>query len=76
MTNDAVNSLEQAFEKVRYYVQRWKIERFHYVLKNGCALEYGENEDADIDVFGDSGVYYEPHLYSAGKPLPAVHDTV
>ncbi|MDR1902613.1 MAG: hypothetical protein LBQ88_10070 [Treponema sp.] len=23
MTNDEVNSVEQAFEKVRYYVQRW-----------------------------------------------------
>jgi hypothetical protein len=39
MTNDEVNTLEQAFEKVRYYVQRWKIERFHYVLKSGCAIE-------------------------------------
>jgi hypothetical protein len=26
MTNEEVNTVEQAFEKVRYYVQRWKIE--------------------------------------------------
>jgi len=24
---------------VQYYVQRWKIERFHYILKNGCKVE-------------------------------------
>jgi hypothetical protein len=39
ITNDAVTSVEDAFEKVGYYVQRWKIERFHYVLKSGCQVE-------------------------------------
>jgi hypothetical protein len=24
---------------VGYYMQRWKIERFHYVLKSGCGIE-------------------------------------
>jgi hypothetical protein len=24
---------------VGYSIQRWKIERFHYVLKSGCAIE-------------------------------------
>jgi hypothetical protein len=24
---------------VGYYIQRWKIERFHYVLKSGCEIE-------------------------------------
>jgi hypothetical protein len=39
MTNEEVTSTEEACEKVGYYIQRWKIERFHYVLKNGCNIE-------------------------------------
>jgi hypothetical protein len=38
-TSEPVNSVEEACEYVGYYVQRWKIERFHYVLKSGCAIE-------------------------------------
>jgi hypothetical protein len=42
MTNEEVESDEAAYEKVGYYIQRWKIrkrslrERFHHVLKSGC----------------------------------------
>ena len=39
MTNESVERFEAAYEKVRWYTQRWKIERFHYVLKSGCAVE-------------------------------------
>jgi hypothetical protein len=39
MTNGAVDSFESAYDKVCWYTQRWKIERFHYVLKSGCAVE-------------------------------------
>jgi hypothetical protein len=39
MTNEAVDSGEEAYEKVGYYIQRWKIERFHFVLKSGCRVE-------------------------------------
>jgi hypothetical protein len=82
MTNDEVNSEEQAFEKVRYYVQRWKTGMFHHALKSGCAIEKLQERDmektktADIDAFGNSGVYYEPDVYSADKPRTAVYDTV
>jgi len=38
-TNEEINSVEKAFEYVGYYVQRWKIERFHHVLKSGCKVE-------------------------------------
>jgi hypothetical protein len=34
-----VESLEVAIECVEYYRQRWVIERFHYTLKSGCAIE-------------------------------------
>jgi len=39
MTSEPVETVEAAYEKVFYYTQRWKIERFHYVLKSGCAVE-------------------------------------
>ncbi|MDR2552162.1 MAG: hypothetical protein LBD31_03215 [Treponema sp.] len=39
LTNGTVDSFEAAYEKVCWYTQRWKIERFHYVLKSGCAVE-------------------------------------
>jgi hypothetical protein len=39
LTTLKVNTLEEAFEKVQWYKQRWKIERFHFVLKSGCKVE-------------------------------------
>ncbi|GHT60214.1 IS4 family transposase [Spirochaetia bacterium] len=38
-TTEPVTTPEEAYEKVGYYIQRWKIERFHYVLKSGCVIE-------------------------------------
>ncbi|MDR1447087.1 MAG: hypothetical protein LBI90_09360 [Treponema sp.] len=39
MNSEAVHTAEEAYEYAGYYMQRWKIERFHYVLKSGCAIE-------------------------------------
>jgi hypothetical protein len=39
ITNEPVENTETAYEKAVWYMQRWKIERFHYVLKSGCAVE-------------------------------------
>jgi hypothetical protein len=39
MTSEPVNTVEEAYKYVGYYMQRWKIERFHYILKSGCAIE-------------------------------------
>ena len=44
-TNEAIDSPEDAFTYVGYYVQRWKIERFHYVLKSGCQVEKIQQRD-------------------------------
>jgi hypothetical protein len=30
MTNEPVNTVEEAYKCVENYMQRWKIERFHY----------------------------------------------
>ena len=38
-TNMPVENAEDAIKIVGYYVQRWKIERFHYILKSGCQVE-------------------------------------
>jgi hypothetical protein len=39
MSSEPVTTAEEAYEYVGYYMQRWKIERFHYVLKSGCGIE-------------------------------------
>lgn len=38
-TSLPVGSVDDAMKVVEYYVQRWKIERFHYVLKSGVGAE-------------------------------------
>jgi hypothetical protein len=42
-----VETLEAALECVRMYAQRWKVERYHYVLKSGCRIERLQLETAD-----------------------------
>jgi hypothetical protein len=39
ITNLAVNSLQDALEKISWYGLRWKIETFHKILKSGCRAE-------------------------------------
>ena len=39
MTNEPVQTVEDAYEKAAWYMQRWKTEQFHHVLKSGCAVE-------------------------------------
>jgi hypothetical protein len=46
-TNIEVTNKSEAMEKVRWYVQRWKIERFHYILKSGCKIEELQERDAE-----------------------------
>ena len=39
LTTLMVHNAKEAIEKVHWYSYRWKIERFHYVLKSGCKIE-------------------------------------
>ena len=39
ITNAEINTDADAKEQIRNYIQRWKIERFHYILKSGCKIE-------------------------------------
>ena len=39
MTNEPVKDGQAAYEKAVWYMRRWRVEQFHYVLKSGCAVE-------------------------------------
>jgi hypothetical protein len=47
ITNEPVHAGPEAYEYVGYYMQRWEIERFHYVLKRGCAIEKLQERSID-----------------------------
>lgn len=47
LTTVAVTSLAEAVEVVEAYAQRWKVERYHYVLKSGCGIEKLQMESTD-----------------------------
>jgi hypothetical protein len=47
LTTLEVKNAEEAFEKIRWYSHRWKIERFHYVLKSGCKIQDLQLETSD-----------------------------
>lgn len=47
VTTVPVQNLAQAVEVVQAYAQRWKVERYHYVLKSGCRIEDLQLESAD-----------------------------
>jgi hypothetical protein len=47
VTSKPVNTAEEAYTYAGYYMQRWKIERFHYVLKSGCAIEKLQERSID-----------------------------
>ena len=47
VTNVPTETFDDAIERIKWYIQRWKIERFHYVLKTGCEVEELQFETAD-----------------------------
>jgi len=49
MTNKKIESVEDAYEKAVWYMQRWKIEQFHHVLKSGCAVEKLQERERRMD---------------------------
>jgi DDE family transposase len=46
LTTLAVDSLAAARRCVQYYALRWRVERFHYTLKQGCTVERLQFEEA------------------------------
>jgi hypothetical protein len=47
LTTLKVETVEEAAEKIGWYTQRWKVERYHYVLKSGCRVEDLQLEAAE-----------------------------
>lgn len=47
LTTVAVNSVEDAIERVQWYACRWGIEVWHRILKSGCRLEARQFATAD-----------------------------
>jgi hypothetical protein len=47
MTNLEIGNAEDAVRAAEYYKQRWKIERFHFVLKSGCEIEKIQQRSLD-----------------------------
>jgi hypothetical protein len=47
ITTVPVSTLAGAVEVVEAYAQRWKVERYHYVLKSGCRIEKLQLEHAE-----------------------------
>jgi hypothetical protein len=39
LTTIPVTNMPEAVQKIEWYRERWKIERFHYTLKSGCQVE-------------------------------------
>lgn len=39
LTTVAVESLADAWERVAWYGYRWRVERYHFILKSGCKIE-------------------------------------
>ncbi|UOF88778.1 IS4 family transposase [Fodinisporobacter ferrooxydans] len=46
-TSMDITNVDEAMERVTWYMHRWKIERFHYILKNGCEIEELQNKKAE-----------------------------
>jgi len=78
LTTAAVDSFEQACERVAWYTQRWGIEVFHRTLKSGCRVEdrqlgHGERLQAclAIDMVIAWRIYHMAKLGREVADLPA-----
>jgi hypothetical protein len=47
VTTERVTTLEEIIRALQEYALRWRIERFHFVLKQGCQVEQLQLETAD-----------------------------
>lgn len=42
-----MTTLAQAIQCLTWYTYRWRIERYHYILKSGCRIEELQRETAE-----------------------------
>lgn len=80
LTTLAVESLEQAVEKLRWYALRFQIEVYHRTLKSGCKIEerqLGHAERIEACLAIDLVVAWRiAHLTKLGREVPEVPCTV
>jgi hypothetical protein len=46
LTTVSVTDIASAWERVTWYTYRWRVERYHFVLKSGCRIEQRHLETA------------------------------
>jgi hypothetical protein len=80
LTTVAIESFEQATEKLLWYARRWGIEVYHRTLKSGCKIEQRQLGSADrleaclaIDMVVAWRIF---HLTKLGRETPEVPCTV
>ena len=80
LTTLAVNSFEEAIEKLQWYCHRWGIEVYHRTLKSGCRIEQRQLGSADrieaclaIDMVVAWRIY---HLTKLGRETPDAPCTI
>ncbi len=80
LTTVAVESFDDAAEKLRWYSRRWGIEVYHRTLKSGCKIEERQLGSADrleaclaIDMVVAWRIF---HLTKLGRETPEVPCTV
>jgi hypothetical protein len=47
VTTMPVNNLTDALRYVQWYTYRWRIERYHFVMKSGCGIEASQLETVE-----------------------------
>lgn len=47
LTSVAVETLEDALERIEWYTHRWVVEEYHSCLKTGCAIEKSQLQHGD-----------------------------
>jgi hypothetical protein len=80
LTTVPVITLEEALERVQWYVRRWGIEVFHKILKSGCGIEdrqLGTADRLETCLAIDAVVAWRIHYLTwLGRATPDVPCTV
>lgn len=80
LTTMAVNTFEEAVEKIEWYTKRWGIEVYHKTLKSGCKIEQrqlGNSERIEACLAIDMVVAWRIyHLTKLGREIPDISCTV
>jgi hypothetical protein len=71
----AIETLQEALFCVEAYRQRWRVERYHYVLKSGCKIEELQLESAE-PIERALALYLQKHRRPPPAEPPRLRDAV